>query len=112
MADIELTEFISALRRDLLLSAAGSASESLRFAIDELELELEIKATRSDDTKLAGKVKALTFWVIGGLEGGGEKRRSSSEAQVHRITLKLKPVWKGDERFKLLIADEETEKPR
>jgi hypothetical protein len=62
---IELTEFIAALRRDLHLSVAGSVGEALRFAVEDIELELEIKATRTDEKSGTGKLK---FWVI---EAGG-----------------------------------------
>lgn len=113
MADgIELTEFISALRRDLQLSVAGSTSEPLRFGIEELELELELEAARAEEAKGTGSLKLLKFWVVGGIEAGGEKTKSHSGSRVQRIKLKLKPVWNGDERIKLLVADEQSEKPR
>ena len=103
---IELTEFIAALRRDLHLSVAGSVGEALRFAVDDIELTLEIKAARTDETSGSGK---LRFWVV---EAGGSGKTGGSQSQTQKVTLKLKPVWKGDERYRLLVADDEREKPR
>lgn len=102
---IELTEFIAALRRDLHMSVAGSVGEALRFAVDDIELTLEIKATRSEEKSGNGK---LRFWVV---EAGGSSKAESSHSQSHKVTLKLKPVWKGDERYRLLVADDERDKP-
>jgi hypothetical protein len=103
---IELTEFLSALRIDLQCSSAESASENLRFAIDDIEVELNIKASRSGENAGRGK---LTFWVF---EVGGEKKSGTSAERTQRVKLKLKPVWKGDPKYALLVADEVTKEPK
>lgn len=101
-----MIEFLDALRHELHLSVVGSVGEALRFAVDDIELTLEIKATRTEEKSGSGK---LQFWVV---EANGSGKHEDSQSQTQKVTLKLKPVWRGDERYRLLIADDDREKPR
>jgi hypothetical protein len=109
---IELTEFISALRHDLTLSIAGSAGDSLRFALDDIELELELKAGQSRDTRVGGKLGVLKFWVVGGAEVSGERKTGRTQGATHRLKLRLKPVWQNDPRYSVLVAAASQLEPR
>ncbi len=96
---IGLTDFITALRTELQQCAITSSDEPLRFLVDDVELELEVAITRGNDQKGTGHIK---FWVF---EFGGERKGMHEIERTQKLMLKLKPLWRNDERVKVLIAD-------
>jgi hypothetical protein len=105
--EIGLTEFITALRNDLQLSVAGAAaaSASLRFVVENLELDVELSATKTVTAEGGAKV---TFFVV---DANAAAKRDAKTTQTHRVKLKLAPVWNGDDRYKVLVAAESVTKP-
>lgn len=79
--NIPLSEMIESLRQELKVAMAKSHGDSVRFAVSEVELELELQVTRDRDVK--GGVK---FWIASASAGG-----KSSKVDTHRFKLKLTP---------------------
>ncbi len=79
---IELSEVIKNLRASLTTAQTEGVDERLKFAIDEVEVELQIAVTDKTDVKAGVK-----FWVIDAGAGAGQ---DSSATQ--KITLKMKVV--------------------
>ena len=86
---IGLADAIENLRQELTEATKRSEGQSLRFSIDDIELELAVEVVREGGGE--GKV---SFKVFGsGVELGGKGGRSDSSA--HRIKMKLKPSPEG-----------------
>jgi hypothetical protein len=91
---IELSALIRSLRAELRAAIAEGEGEPLRFALDEIELDLEVSAVRSVEPR--GGVK---FWVV--TAGVGAKFQ---QGHVQRLKLKLTP--RTERNGKLMIADD------
>jgi hypothetical protein len=98
--NIPLSEMIQSLRTELAVSMANAAAQTLRFKVEEVELELRIQVTRNRDVE--GK---LTFGVI---QAGA--KRSSSQEDVHVFKLTLKPD--APEGQSVLVADKTKSLPK
>lgn len=79
---IELSEMIENLRSELSEAQEAGRNSSLRFEVEDVELELSVVVGR--EAGGSGKVK---FWVV---EVGAEAGVSSTTAQ--RMTLRLRPT--------------------
>lgn len=108
---IELSEAIGELRAQLNRAIKEGKEEDLRFEVVDLELELQVVATRA--TKVSGNAEAgVKFWLLGAgkVSGGGEMRDET--AQLQKIKLKLRPTVPGPkegERQSALVADQDDE---
>jgi hypothetical protein len=86
----QLVEIIAALRSDLEAAIAEGVGKSVKFDLDEIEVELHTQITKTGDLKINGGVE---FKILGfelgsaGVEGTG----SYSKENAHTIRLKLKP---------------------
>lgn len=84
---IELAEMLAELRAQLLTAQGEGAGRDLKFEVTEVELEVQIEATKKADGK--GGVK---FWVYSAEAGVG-----GSEGMTQRLKLKLRPTGAGGE---------------
>lgn len=84
---LKLEDVIEQLRLDLkvLEQEAEGNQESLRFAVEEVELEFQVGVT-----KAAGGSGKVSVWVV---ELGGEG--SWSKAQTQTVRMKLRPRKMG-----------------
>lgn len=78
---VRLADYISQLRRELSQAAGEGEGEALRFAVEEIEVELEV--TTSQENSAEG---GWDQWVV--LKIGG----SDSKTLTQKMRLKLKPV--------------------
>lgn len=99
MTTIPLSEMLQTLRQELSDSMQIAAGSDLRFAVDAVELQLQVTVAREGSA--GGKVK---FWVVEA-EGGGKLSR----ADVHTFKLTLKPM-RSDGR-PVAVADASARKP-
>lgn len=86
----QLVEVVAALRNDLEAAIAEGKDKTIKFDLEEVEVELHTQITKSGDLKVNGGVefKILGFEVgSAGVEGTG----SYSKENTHTIRLKLKP---------------------
>lgn len=78
-AVIGLADAITALRRELITAADEGKNETMRFAIEPMELTVQVAVTKDVDGKIG--------WDIFGVGGSYENVITQS------LTLKLAPVW-------------------
>lgn len=78
-AVLGLADAISALRRELITAADEGKNEAMRFAIEPMELTVQVAVTKDVDGKIG--------WDILGVGGKYEHVTTQS------LTLKLAPVW-------------------
>lgn len=95
MNEIELSEVIVNLRKELLKAQVKGANEGLKFKVEDIEVELQIATSKKGESD-------VKFWVV---NFGGEIASSAT----HKIKLKLKPEDNGEE-FKL--GDQLETKPK
>lgn len=79
MANIDLADAIEALRAGLMAAADKGDGQRMRFALEPVELTLEVAVTREGNA-------GIRWWVI---EAGG----GASAVATQRLTLRLAPMW-------------------
>lgn len=95
VAEIELSQMIIGLRKELARAQDEGEGESIQFLVNETELELQVKMAHKGEA-------GIKFYVISA--GGG-----GSTEQSQKIRIKLQPVTKIDGTYKkVTIADEGT----
>ena len=91
---IELAAAIENLRKQLQVAIKAGEKEDLRFAVQDIEIELQCIAKKEGVGKFG-----VEFWVI-----NAEAEGTIGRERVQTVKLKLKPVSKdGDD---LLVNDE------
>ena len=94
LTQVELSEVIASLRKDLVRAMEAGEDESLKFEVNHIEVELHTTIERSTELKSEGK-GALKFLVeIGASLSGAESNRT---AQSHLIRMNLTPLKKNDD---------------
>ncbi len=95
MSRIELSQMIIDLRRALERAQDEGEGKSIRFLVNETELELDVTVEAEGEA-------GIKFYVFSA--GGGV-----STQQSQKIRIKLQPVTKVDGTYKTVtIADEDT----
>lgn len=79
---VDLQVVLDQLRTDLIVAQDFAKDKDLKFAIDGIEVELQVVVTK--EGKAGAKLKVLDFFELG---AGG----SISRAQTQTIRLKLQP---------------------
>lgn len=79
---IRLSDLIDNLRKELIVAQWKGEGESIKFLVEEVELEVEVTAAK----KTGGEV-GLEFWVVN-TKAEGEV----SKETVQKLKLKLKPT--------------------
>lgn len=88
--EIPLMETIQQLRNELAVAVYEGKDQPLRFHVESVELELQVKVSRESTGKVGGKTE-VKFWVVNAAaEAGGEHKRGSE--RVHTVKLKLLPI--------------------
>lgn len=93
MGTIALAEMISSLRSELQQAQKEGEGQDLRFAVGEVELELQV--TMTNEAQGGGGVK---FWVYEANLSG-----KVAEQAVQKVKIKLAPV--GADGESALISD-------
>lgn len=92
MKDIELSDMLVTLRKELMDAQKKGAAQDLKFKVEDVELEVQFTTTNDLDGKVGVK-----FWVYNAEAGG-----KTSDQTVHRLRLKLIPQLSGGD---LKISD-------
>src|SRR5882672_8443113 len=92
---IPLADMIEALRAELYTAVSQSLTESIRFGIEKLDVELSVQVARSAEG--SGGIK---FWVV-----SAEAGTKLSSTDIHKIHITLLPV---DERGKAITISSTT----
>ena len=90
---IELAAAIANLRKQLQEAIKAGKKEDLRFAVQDIEIELQCIAKKEGTAK-----SEVKFWVINGEAGG-----TFGSEKVQTVKLKLKPVSQGG--GEVLVSD-------
>ena len=95
----QLVEVIAGLRSDIQAAIEEGEGKTVKFDLNEIEVELKVGLTQSDATTAGGKftVKIAGLVDIG---GGVDKKTIDQEEYVHTIKLKLQPKVKDPETGK------------
>ena len=81
--NIELSELIVELRRELLEAQTEGEKQDLKFHVEEIDVELQIAVSKEVEGK--GGVK---FWVVCSAEAGAKLASETTQT----LRLKLKPL--------------------
>ena len=86
----QLVDVVAALRSDIEEAIAEGIGKSVKFNLEEIEVELHTQITKTGDLKINGGVE---FKILGFDVGsaGAEANGSYSKEDTHTIRLKLKP---------------------
>jgi Trypsin-co-occurring domain 2 len=84
---IELAALIRTLREELAEAVAEGEGKGVRFALEDVELELQVTVGRSVEGKAGIKI-----WLV---EAGGGGEASRETVQKIKLTLKPGPPWSG-----------------
>jgi hypothetical protein len=79
---IALSDMIVDLRRELLEAQQSGTNQDLKFNIEEIEVELQITASRE-----VGAEVGVKFWVYNANAHG-----KLADVAVQKLRLKLKPI--------------------
>lgn len=87
---IELAQAIKELRAQLAKAMEEGEGHDLRFGIEDLELELQVMATK--DAEVGGRAEAgVKFWLVGGGKVSGQGNLAEGSQRIQKLKLKLKP---------------------
>jgi hypothetical protein len=95
MENIELSEMLGQLRKELSIAQSEGARSDLKFQIEDIEIELQIGTTKGG--KGGGGIK---FWVY-----NAEAEVNASQAKTQKLKLKLKPVGRDEKLIKVSDPD-------
>ncbi len=87
---IGLAEFLTDLRAELSEAQSRAANDSLKLAVEEISLTVEVAYTLTKEGEASAGVKAK-FWVLASAEAGLKGKLSSERARTQQLTLTLKP---------------------
>ncbi len=88
---IGLAEFIQQVKQDLLTVAPGKDKDVPILFVESVELELQVTAKRTGKVGTKGSVKINVLGTGG--EFGGEVGGDISNDRVHKVTVKLSPLF-------------------
>lgn len=88
-SDIPLADVLRELRQELKTAMKAAEGESLRFEVQDLEVEMQLVVTRggSGEVSAGGGVK---FWVLNA-ESKATAAGKYESSQIQTLKLKLKP---------------------
>ncbi len=88
MSGVELSEVIADLRANLAAAQKEGDGKSLRFTIEDIEVELQMVVTKEISAE-AGVKTAVKFWVLSG-EANAKADAKFNTAATQKIKLKMK----------------------
>jgi hypothetical protein len=113
MTELSLVDYIHSLRSDLQRSIAGASLSGvdLRFLVSDIELDLEV---RTEKVAHNGEpvIASFTFFVVSSAKFDANGSLVRTEADTHRVRLRLKPVFRSQPDAQVLFAvDRNLENP-
>lgn len=95
MDKIPLSDMLAQLRQELVHAQWVGEDSSLKFLVEDIEIELQIATTKGADG--GGGVQ---FWVY-----NANAKVSASEVNTQKLKLKLKPI--GPDKNPLEVSDKD-----
>lgn len=95
---IGLAEFIQQVKQDLLSVAPGKDKDAPFLFVESVELELQVTVKRTGKAGAKGNIKINVMGTGGeiGVEAGGDLGRDD----VHKVTVKLSPLFDKERLMK------------
>ena len=90
MAQIELSDMIVGLRKELQEAQAKAEKEDLRFKVDSIDVEAQVTVSKEANVEGSAKWKFLIFSEVEAKAGAGIAKET-----VQTIRLKLTPEQDG-----------------
>lgn len=90
MNRIGLAEFLTDLRAELAEAQSRATQDSLKLAVEEIVLTMNVAYTLTKGGESSASVRAK-FWVLELGEAGAKASASSQRANTQQLTLTLKP---------------------
>ena len=97
---LELADVITGLRKELIKAQQEGDGESIRFNVNNVEVELETVVTKEADGKLGMK-----FWVVEANAGGKYQNASKQKIKLTLQAVNIDPVT-GVEKNTQLSGEE------
>ncbi len=98
-SSIDLAEFIQQVKEDLLSVTPGNDEDAPFLFVESVELELQVTGKR---TEKAGTKSGVKISVLGvGGEVGGELGGDIGREEVHKIKVKLSPLFDKERLVRL-----------
>lgn len=86
MEGVELSKMLASLRKELETAQQEGDGKDIKFAIDDIELELQLTVAKE-----AGGKAGVKFWVVNAETGAKVTSQS-----IQKIKLNLKPETNGE----------------
>ena len=99
---LPLAEAIGELRNELLSAVDNATTEELKFAVEAIEVELQVVVTRT----LKGETGGSAFGVLT-LKGGADH----ANAATHKVKLILRPEVSTAPAGEVYVSDPTTVRP-
>jgi hypothetical protein len=100
---LPLAEAIGELRNELMMAVDNAAHEDLKFAVECIEIEMQVVATNT----LKGEAGGTLFGVLT-LKGGADHAR----AATHKVKLVLRPETSSVPGGDVYVADPVPVRPK
>lgn len=100
---LPLAQAIGELRNELMAAVDNATTEDLQFAVEFIELEMQVVATNT----LKGEAGGTLFGVLT-LKGGADH----ADAATHKVKLVLRPEKRLAPNEEVLVADPTPIRPR
>ncbi|MEU4420203.1 trypco2 family protein [Actinoplanes sp. NPDC024001] len=100
---LPLAQAIGELRNELMAAVDNATTEDLQFAVEFIELEMQVVATNT----LKGEAGGTLFGVLT-LKGGADH----ANAATHKVKLVLRPESPSAPGQDVLVADTTPVRPR
>lgn len=100
---LPLAEAIGELRNELMMAVDNAAGEDLKFAVETIEVEMQVVATNT----LKGEAGGTLFGVLT-LKGGADH----ANAATHKVKLVLKPENPSAPGGDVYVADPVPVRPK
>ncbi len=97
MEGVELSRMLVSLRKELGAAQQEGDGKDIRFAIDDVELELHLTVTKE-----AGAEAGVKFWVVNAETGG---KVTSQSIQKIKLNLKPESLKPGPKGYPLKVDD-------
>ncbi len=93
--EIPLTDVIRQLRRDLLSAMQAGEGESLRFEVQDLEVEMQVVVTRGGSGEVSGG-GGVKLWVLDA-KAGSKLAGKYEASRLQKVKLRLRPKTEDDD---------------
>ena len=101
MQELELSDMLVQLRKELKTAQENAKDEDLQFKLEDIEVEVQFAVREKTEGNIG-----IKFYV----QAGGNKEKGTET--LHRIKLKMTPEDRSNPSGDVHIASEQTARPK